>query len=63
MKKEALMRGAELEPISGTLGISSGSGVVSMRTCWLNLGVNFRTVGADGGKGLPGLSPRHFGSD
>ena len=39
MKKEAESRGAELAPISWTLGMSSGSGVVSMRTCWLNLGI------------------------
>lgn len=38
MKKEALSRGAEEEPISSTLGMESGRGVVSMRTCWLNLG-------------------------
>lgn len=31
------MRGAEEEPTSGTFGMSSGSGVVSMRRCWLNL--------------------------
>lgn len=37
MKKEALRRGAEEEPISGTGGIEEGSGVVSTRTCWLNL--------------------------
>lgn len=37
MKKEAESRGAELAPISETLGMSSGRGVVSMRTCWLNL--------------------------
>lgn len=38
MKKDALIKGAELEPISLTLGMSSGMGVVSMRTCWLKLG-------------------------
>ena len=37
MKNEALINGAELAPISFTFGISSGRGVVSMRTCWLNL--------------------------
>lgn len=37
MKKEAESRGAEDEPTSETLGMSSGRGVVSMRTCWLNL--------------------------
>ena len=37
MKKAALRRGADEEPISGTLGMESGSGVVSMRTFWLNL--------------------------
>ena len=37
MKKEAESNGAELAPISCTLGMSSGSGVVSTRTCWLNL--------------------------
>ena len=31
------MRGAEDVPISSTLGIEEGMGVVSMRTCWLNL--------------------------
>ena len=33
------MRGAEEAPTSWTLGMWSGIGVVSMRTCWLNLGV------------------------
>ena len=37
MKYAALSRGADEDPISGTLGIESGSGVVSMRTFWLNL--------------------------
>lgn len=38
MKKDALSRGAEEEPISGTFGTESGRGVVSMRTDWLKLG-------------------------
>jgi hypothetical protein len=38
MKKLALIRGAEEAPTSWTLGMESGSGVVSTRTCWLNLG-------------------------
>lgn len=44
------MRGAEEEPTSGTFGMSSGSGVVSMRRCWLNL-ANVRIVssGREGG--------------
>ena len=37
MKNEADRSGAELEPISLTFGIESGSGVVSRRTCWLKL--------------------------
>lgn len=37
MKKDADRRGAELAPISWTLGMSSGRGVVSMSTCWWNL--------------------------
>lgn len=37
MKNAALVKGAELAPISLTFGMSSGRGVVSMRTCWLNL--------------------------
>jgi hypothetical protein len=37
MKKDAERRGAELAPISLTAGTSSGSGVVSMRTCCWNL--------------------------
>lgn len=37
IKKAADSRGAELEPISSTLGTLSGSGVVSTRTVWLNL--------------------------
>ena len=37
MKKLADSKGAEEEPISGTLGTESGRGVVSMRTDWLNL--------------------------
>lgn len=38
MKKEAESRGAELVPSSLTLGIEAGSGVVSMRIAWVNLG-------------------------
>ena len=38
MKKAAESRGADEDPISGTLGIDSGRGVVSMRVCWLKLG-------------------------
>jgi len=38
MKNEALRRGAEEAPISLTGGMDEGRGVVSMRTCWLNLG-------------------------
>ena len=37
MKYAALSKGAELAPISGTLGMESGRGVVSRRTFWLNL--------------------------
>ena len=37
MKKLALIKGAEEAPHSVTGGTDSGSGVVSMRTCWLNL--------------------------
>lgn len=37
MKKDADIRGAELAPSSLTLGIESGSGVVSISCCWLNL--------------------------
>ena len=37
MKKDALSRGAEEAPTSATFGTESGSGVVSMRTDWLNL--------------------------
>jgi hypothetical protein len=44
MKKEALRRGADVEPISSTFGMLAGMGVVSTRTCWLKL---FRTVLAD----------------
>ena len=39
MKKEALKRGAEEAPISLTWGMEDGRGVVSIRTCWLNLGI------------------------
>lgn len=37
MKNEAESSGADVAPISLTGGTESGSGVVSMRTCWLNL--------------------------
>lgn len=37
MKKDAERSGADVAPISLTGGTESGSGVVSMRTCWLNL--------------------------
>jgi hypothetical protein len=40
MKKLALIKGAEDAPISGTLGMLEGIGVVSMRTCWENLRTN-----------------------
>jgi len=39
MKNEALRSGAEEAPISLTGGMEAGRGVVSMRTCWLNLWV------------------------
>ena len=58
MKKEALRRGAEEEPISGTGGIEEGSGVVSTRTCWLNLEDGF--IGGEE-VDLLGLSRRHGG--
>lgn len=38
MKNDALSSGAEEAPSSGTAGMDSGSGVVSMRTSWENLG-------------------------
>ena len=37
MKKAALVSGAEVAPISRTLGMSSGTGAVSIKTCLLNL--------------------------
>lgn len=37
MKYAALINGADVAPISSTLGISAGIGVVSTRTLWLNL--------------------------
>ncbi len=37
MKKDALRRGADEAPISGTEGTEGGRGVVSRRTAWLNL--------------------------
>lgn len=37
MKKDALSKGAELAPISLTLGMSSGIGVVSTTTSVVNL--------------------------
>ena len=37
MKYDALANGADVVPISSTFGISEGMGVVSTRTCWLNL--------------------------
>lgn len=52
------MRGAELEPTSGTLGMSSGRGVVSMRRCWLNL-ANVRFARRGQLDSVPGLSTRH----
>jgi len=40
MKKDAESRGAEEAPISRTLGMELGRGVVSRRTAWLNLWEN-----------------------
>lgn len=63
MKKEAESRGAEEAPISGTLGMESGRGVVSMRTSWLNLWLillGFVGNVMAGCGGLPGLPCRHF---
>jgi hypothetical protein len=60
MKNEALIRGAELEPTSWTLGMSSGRGVVSMRRCWLNLGSMLDVLVGFKREYSPGLSPRHF---
>ena len=37
MKNDAESKGAEEAPISETLGMESGRGVVSRRTAWLNL--------------------------
>lgn len=37
IKKDALIRGADVTPISSTLGMCSGIGVVSMSTVWENL--------------------------
>jgi len=53
MKNEALSSGAEEAPISLTGGMDAGRGVVSMRTCWLNLwggGVLARIWGGGGGE-------------
>lgn len=63
MKKLALIRGAEEAPTSWTLGMESGSGVVSTRTCWLNLAGNgywmfLLRVGTI--RNIPGLSGGHF---
>lgn len=44
MKKEADRRGADVAPTSLTLGISSGRGVVSTRTCWLKLSQDCQLV-------------------
>jgi hypothetical protein len=55
MKNEALSSGAEEAPISLTGGMDAGRGVVSMRTCWLNLwggGVLVRIWGGGEGGGL-----------
>lgn len=65
MKNEAERRGADEAPISSTLGMESGNGVVSMRTCWLKLfevrGMGDRS-GEEGGRTLvPWLSGRHGG--
>ena len=59
MKKEALSKGAEEAPISGTLGTESGRGVGSRRTVWLNLwggreGVDFWGKGWGGERGRAG---------
>lgn len=65
MKNEAERRGADEAPISSTLGMESGSGVVSMRTCWLKLfevrGVGDRSGEEGGGTLVPWLSGRHGG--
>ena len=37
MKYDALSSGADVVPISSTLGMSAGIGVVSTRTLWLKL--------------------------
>jgi hypothetical protein len=65
MKKLALMRGAEEAPTSWTLGMESGSGVVSTRTCWLNLHENGEWMLVVCSRRIcdaPGLSGGHFGS-
>lgn len=68
MKKDALSSGAELEPTSGTLGMWSGSGVVSRSFVWLNLfrggerGVSWMGCGGIcGGGGIGGLRGRRIG--
>lgn len=57
MKNDAERSGADVAPISLTGGTESGSGVVSMRTCWLNLGGN-RMVSRGFASGRAGGSPR-----
>jgi hypothetical protein len=46
MKNDADSSGAELAPTSLTDGMFSGSGVVSMRTVWSNLGANVVSCGS-----------------
>ena len=67
MKKLADNRGAEEAPTSVTFGTESGRGVVSRRTCWLNLwggkpGFGFGKAESGERMGVPGLSCRHRGS-
>lgn len=54
MKYAALISGADVAPISSTLGMWSGIGVVSTRTCWLNLS-------RDGSVSTPSRSTRAWG--
>ena len=66
MKKLADSSGAELLPISSTLGMESGSGVVSTMVAWLNLflwaiePVMRCQRRRKGGRNVPGLSGSHI---
>lgn len=59
MKNEALIRGAEVAPISGTFGTLSGMGVVSMRTLSSNLVPPFSSCLTSSADRLPSFTSRH----